>query len=352
MTNRVTLLVTVDVVSAFCRAIPDVIAQRIADCDPSLRPVADWFRSFMRDKKFFVSHEGKTSTTRTAQGGVGQGTNSAPILWAIFIDELQRALEQRAERADSLDADFRADLDDDTILTRRVQYDSEIALAGNTIVTVATVADDVNFWVTHSDPARCMAKANSMLTVVHDFCSRYGLSLSKVKAGFICGVKKQHDWYDGHIRVLRCGRLFEPFSPRVAKDIRLLGVNITGDFQFKGHIADVATRAHRRLAMFALMRRYVPAHVARTFYESCVLSPMLHGCEVWGPFILDQSWALLNTVHAAGARLITGCLHTTRNEAVMREANLRDVQFYVEQRTVNDCLSSPRLVTDLGISWA
>ena len=334
-----TLVVCVDVVSAFCRAIPDVIARRVAEAHPDLAPIADWLRLFMTDRTFRVVHEGGTSTTRTAKGGIGQGTNSAPALWAVFLDELQCALQRRAELPDTDDTLFQEDLSDQALLAANAARDtaacnqhSRSLQAVNTEVIVATVADDVNFWVSHRDGARCVAKANSMLTVIHDFCVRYGLKLAKVKGGFISGIK-QHmtvNWLRDHTCELRCGALFDPFVPRLA-DMKLLGLQLSADSRFGDHVSTVVGNARSRLAAFAPLVHRVPAHILHIIYESCILAPLLHASDVWGPFVGKASWTRLERVHAAGARFITGCRRSTNTIAVLREAGLRDIRFHVER---------------------
>ena len=54
----------------------------------------DWFRSFLTNRKQYVSMEGFFSQTKIVKCGVPQGSTLGPLLFLIYINDLANALEK------------------------------------------------------------------------------------------------------------------------------------------------------------------------------------------------------------------------------------------------------------------
>ena len=54
----------------------------------------DWFRSFLTNRKQYVSMEGFFSQTKIVKCGVLQGSTLGPLLFLIYINDLANALEK------------------------------------------------------------------------------------------------------------------------------------------------------------------------------------------------------------------------------------------------------------------
>ena len=54
----------------------------------------DWFRSFLTNRKQYVSMEGFFSQTKIVKCGVPQGSTLGPLLFLIYINDLTNALEK------------------------------------------------------------------------------------------------------------------------------------------------------------------------------------------------------------------------------------------------------------------
>ena len=54
----------------------------------------DWFRSFLTNRKQYVSMEGFFSQTKIVKCGVPEGSSLGPLVFLIYINDLASALEK------------------------------------------------------------------------------------------------------------------------------------------------------------------------------------------------------------------------------------------------------------------
>ena len=215
------------------------------------------------------------------------------------------------------------------------------------------VADDINLVCVHSDPARCIAKANVMLSAVARWADSVGLQLAKMQAGFIVpGAKNSGAWLDEQSRTLRCGPL--ELVPRGA-DLKLLGVHIDASLTFAKHLEQTIAKARGRLAFLAPLAWRVPQHVLRDVYVACVLTPVLYACEAWFSWIGKTNATVmdeLESLHYAGARFIAGLAATTDGTSAVVEAGLDPLTKYIETAIVRNVeLLAHIPEADFGPGW-
>jgi ribonuclease HI len=335
-----TLIVCVDCVSAFCRGIPEVVAAELAKY-PELRGEADWIYAFLQRRIRVKSGEVLSEPVKLERG-LPQGTKLGPILWKVFINILLRIVERICQTPDAEDQDFQDDLREQTdpklwhhnqevLKARSEQYRG--VQPPNVYAVPIIVADDMNFVFQHADPARCIAKANSVIKAVRKWCDIMGIELSKIQAGFI-NHSNGENWTAEQKRVLKCGGKIGDIPVHGAQGLKLLGVIFDREFRFKAHVAAIYKTARSRIARLYRMHYYFDASVLKQVYIACVLVPMLYSCEVFWPFINQEDKDLLERAHYAGARFVSGNVCKTHSLSVLATAGLYPLEYYVHESMI------------------
>jgi hypothetical protein len=116
---------------------------------------------------------------------------------------------------------------------------------------------------------------------------------------------------------------------------RMLGVLFDPAMTFTAHIDKLVANASRQLCVIRKCLPVLSPATARALYVGKVLSTLLYAVEIWGPCISDTNWERLERIHVAGARIITGCLASTRSAAVLAEAGLRPLQTEAKARALD-----------------
>jgi ribonuclease HI len=329
--QRTTLLVCIDGKSAFCRGTADSVAQKIRDQCPDLAGEANWIHDFLSRRTIQVKYADIISDAVELQRGFPQGTILGPLAWAIYVNELVLELERLCSIADADDSEMQADL-----IRQRpagvTPWKPKRPASCKHVDTVAVplvVADDLNFIVSHHDPAHCIAKANSLLAAIARWSAENGVQLDKMQSGFLVGSQV---WMSQQKRVLRCGDL-PPLTPQKADGIKLLGVTFDAGCDFHLHVEKVVSKARAQL-QYLMALRQVPAHIKIELVRACIMSQMLYAVETWWPFTTVESRKLLEQQHYACARFITNMMKSADSKATVAEAGLRSFAFYAEERIV------------------
>ena len=65
-------------------------------CVDSKKPVIKWFKSYLSNRKFFVSIEGAFSEEGSLTCAVPQGSILEPLLYLIYVNDLPQSLNETA----------------------------------------------------------------------------------------------------------------------------------------------------------------------------------------------------------------------------------------------------------------
>ena len=66
------------------------------ECVGFKKPVIKWFKSYLSNRKFFVSIEGVFSEEGLLTCGVSQGSILGPLLFLIYVSDLPQSLSETA----------------------------------------------------------------------------------------------------------------------------------------------------------------------------------------------------------------------------------------------------------------
>ena len=192
-------------------------------------------RSFISDRKYFVSANGIKSDTRTVNNGVPQGSTLGPLLFLIYVNDM----------SNSSDIFRFIQFADDTTTSHRGKNKQAV------IQTVKNELEKVLEWLT----------ANKL----------------------IINLKKNHTMLFTNKR----GNRAIPILIRNAEleqkdDCKFLGIYIDKDLSWKTHIRYITNKVSKNVALLGRLKHTFPKPILKTLYTTLIL-PYFNYCNlIWG----------------------------------------------------------------------
>ena len=200
--------------------------------------VYDWFRSYLQDRKQYVSYNCNKSELKNILCGVPQGSILGPLLFILYINDITNTATL---------LDFILFADDTTILFSTNDIVSQIPLINRELLEVSN-------WF----------KANK-------------LSVNATKTNYmIMGTPKMTSMIDQTDIILDNTKL-----DRVTKT-KFLGVIIDENLTWKNHIDGITKTISRNIGMINKLKFFVPERILRTLYCTLVLPYINNGILIWG----------------------------------------------------------------------
>ena len=197
----------------------------------------EWFKSYLTERKQFVSINGFESEILNTNIGVTQGSVLGPLLFLIYINDLNTAIKH------SLVHHFA----DDTNLLH-----------------INTSMKKLNKLLNHDLKSLCnWLKANKIALNVAKTEFLYFRSPSQTNTDF---PKLKID-----------GKVLFPSSY-----VRYLGISIDEFLSFKQHSSYLLTKLRKANGMLSKIRHFVPENILRSIYFSIFHSHLSYCCTVWG----------------------------------------------------------------------
>jgi len=208
--------------------------------------------------KSCVKHNNMLSPYFNCNLGVRQGENLSPLLFALFLNDLEMSLKK------------------DGILGLELI---------NNQVTKYLSDDDIEMWLRlylllYADDTIIMAETSTdlqnALNSLHLYCSTWNLSVNTSKTKIVIfsrgKIRNRPNFYFGNNKIDICD------------DYVYLGVTLNYNGKFQKAIRNQITQAKR--AMFALLtkaaRLQLPVDLTCELFDKMVLPILLYGCEIWG----------------------------------------------------------------------
>ena len=251
--------------------------------------------------KSCISVNGKLSPLFECKMGVRQGENLSPILFALFLNDLESFMNNSALQGISL-------------TEHNSQNDTIVYLK----LLLLLYADDT---VIFADTYQGLQKGLENLEV---YCKIWKLTVNveKTKVMIFENRKSNKHYefkYDGN-------------TVKMVDSFKYLGVyfNTKGTFsETKVHLSEQATKA-----MFSLLKKWqqfdIPVDLMLELFDKSVVPILLYGCEVWGFENID----IIERIHLKFCKIILNVKKSTANYMVYGELGRYPLRVLIYSRLI------------------
>ena len=200
----------------------------------------DWFKSYLKNRKQFVSINGLNSGEKFVAYGVPQGSVLGPLLFLIYINDLHKALNHCTA----------LHFADDTVLIHENKSLKQMQKYVNIDLK------NINNWL----------KANKI-----------SLNTSKTEMLLFRGHRKKINY---NLKIKLNGRIIHPSDV-----VKYLGIYIDSHLNWNYHTNITVTKLSRAVGMLAKIRHYVSKKTLRQIYFSIFSPHLMYGSLIWGQIV-------------------------------------------------------------------
>ena len=198
--------------------------------------VLEWFKSYLSDRKQFVTINNIDSTARDISYGVPQGSILGPLLFVIYINDLPGI---------------------------------------STVAKFILYADDANIIVTGINMHEVLQKMENVIHDLVNWVSCNGLILNLKKTNYMIFTRQRIE--NSSIEININGTKIERKT-----EMRFLGVIIDERLTWSHHIAAVRLKMARYVGIMYKIKNQIPMQARVQIYHSFVQSHLNYCSLVWG----------------------------------------------------------------------
>ena len=234
--NRVVCGVFVDFQKAFDTVNHNILLNKLSHY--GIRGnVNNWFRSYLQDRKQYVSILGFNSAYSTLHHGVPQGSVLGPLLFLIYINDLHKAIK---------------------------------------FSTVYHFADDTNLLRIDNSYNTIQSHVNQDLKCLYKWLLANKISLNIAKTELIFFKKTLSPNPPANLKIKLNGAKLYPKS-----SIKYLGIQLDDTLSGLSHCTQLLPKLRRANGMLARTRHHLPTSEVLSIYYATFASHLNYGCQVW-----------------------------------------------------------------------
>ena len=202
-----------------------------------IRGVANnWFKSYLTNRKQYVSINGYKSDTMVIKHGVPQGSVLGPLLFLVYINDLHKA----------------------------IHYSKTYHFA-----------DDTHLLNINMSAKRIQKQMNIDLKCLFQWllANKISLNCSKTELIFFHPKRREQSY---QLKIKINGHRLIPTN-----NIKYLGVYLDDDLSGKQHCKILAGKLNRANGMLSKVRHYVSGKELKSIFHAIFSSHLTYGCEIW-----------------------------------------------------------------------
>ena len=244
-----------------------------------IRGVAnDWFKSYLSNRKQYVSYNDCCSSQRVIKCGVPQGSILGPLLFLLYVNDMVNASQ---------------------------------------ILFSILFADDTNVFITGKNINTLVETMNNELHKLYEWMCINKLSLNIKKTKFMVFTMRKSKEIDQTITINN--QVIEQVN-----NFKFLGVIIDSHLRWTDHVQHIRKKISKGLGILYKAKRVLNLTTLLTLYYSFIYPYLLYCIEVWGNASKDLMLSLMKLQKRA-MRLIKSVPMRTESEPLFKSLELLSV---------------------------
>ena len=232
--NTISLLLLIDFSKAFDMVDHDILLHKL--CHYGIRgKTFDWLKSYLNNRKQYVSISNKKSSLQHVKYGVPQGSILGPLLFIIYINDIPEIDK----------------------FAKFILY-----------------ADDANIIITGKNMAEIEERIASLSFNLVRWVNSNGLMLNLKKTHYMV-FSRQKSLQDPVLKI-------NNFQIKRVQEARFLGVIIDDKLTWSAHIKTMKSKMSRYIGIMNKIKSKIPENIRLQIFHSFVQSHLNFCCLVWG----------------------------------------------------------------------
>ena len=248
----------------------------------------DWFSSYLSNRTQYVSILGFNSKTKDLHHGVPQGSVLGPLLFLLYINDLNIAIRHSK---------------------------------------VYHFADDTNLLNIGSSTKKIQKETNQDLKCLYKWLLANKISLNNNKTEIIYFHKPGAVSPD--LKIKMNGLTLHP-----SNYIKYLGIYLDETLSGNHHCDLLAKKLKRANGMLCKARHYVPKEELKSIYYAIFSSHMIYGCQVWGQSINIHTELIFKLQNRA-MRIINFADYRANSDPIYKNNNILKLEHLI---ALQNCL--------------
>ena len=196
-----------------------------------------WFKSYLSNRKQYVSLGNTKSCTLSIPCGVPQGSVLGPLLFLIYVNDFHRS---------------------------------------SPILNFHLFADDSNLFYADKSLVNLESTMNIQLSLVQDWLCSNKLSLNIDKSNFVIFHPAQKKLnYTPELKINS-----KPLQSKT--EIKYLGIMVDCHLNWKSHVSYISQKIKRNIGIISKARHYINLDILKNLYYSLIYPYLIYGIVAWG----------------------------------------------------------------------